>query len=201
MRINRRLFFIAMLAVWWMRSGGVSARPAPYPDDCNDVCSESAACTDTCYATELDFINDTRISCYTWGVYGPPCCGDGSCTEGEDPWSCFDDCHCGDGTCNAGENSANCPVDCHVNPVVEYDCTAAAAACGSQCGETVTWEPRGTSYDYVWIFIPYGIPWFGGGSFVQIWFTVHYYDYSYGNGVENFECDELSATSYCACRY
>lgn len=41
-------------------------------------------------------------------------CGDGMCTGNETPLTCPADCPpvCGDGICSSGENSQNCPVDC-----------------------------------------------------------------------------------------
>ncbi len=44
----------------------------------------------------------------------PVTCGDGICSEGENPLNCPADCPsvCGDGICSSGENSQNCPVDC-----------------------------------------------------------------------------------------
>ncbi|MBI5549851.1 MAG: hypothetical protein HY901_38685 [Deltaproteobacteria bacterium] len=47
-----------------------------------------------------------------------PYCGDGTCSAGEDSWSCATDCAsaptCGDGYCDAGEDGWGCPEDCDV---------------------------------------------------------------------------------------
>jgi len=102
-----------LLLIWigvWARTGLVMA--APFPDDCEEVCTSSTACSDHCYPDEFSFINDQWITCYQWGVYEEPCCGDGSCDGGESAGSCFEDCHCGDEICNAGEDQYSCPSDC-----------------------------------------------------------------------------------------
>jgi hypothetical protein len=44
-------------------------------------------------------------------------CGDGTCDDDEDHWTCPEDCEppepgCGDGICAAGEDYATCPQDC-----------------------------------------------------------------------------------------
>jgi hypothetical protein len=127
-----RMFFVALVAFWWVRSGALAAQPALWPEDCNNVCSESGSCTDTCYASQVDFDNDNRISCYTFGVYGLPCCGDGECTSGEDASSCFSDCHCGDGLCNAGETTVTCPADCATEPP---DCTGDCLGNDESCSD------------------------------------------------------------------
>jgi hypothetical protein len=184
---------MTLVALWWVRAGTVSAKPAPYPEDCNDVCSETGSCTDTCYATDMDFINDIRTSCLTWGVYALPCCDDGLCSQGEDASSCFDDCHCGDLTCNAGEGAGSCPVDCGENPVVDIDCEALADACSDKCGETVFMDLLYTVYqvDYHWAW----------GALWPISHTVHVFTFWYGEGVDSFECDEGAWASHCTCRY
>lgn len=115
MRRRTRLI-IALTALWWVRFGGGGVAAAPFPDDCNDVCSSTTSCQATCFPDEIAFENGNRISCLTWGVYATPCCGDGSCDSGEDFNSCFGDCHCGDHTCDAGENVSTCPADCGGGP-------------------------------------------------------------------------------------
>src|SRR5262245_53826762 len=108
--MSRRLQLLAVVLIAaWMRLG-VSV--LAFPNDCANVCTSETTCTDTCYPDELAFINGNAITCLQWGTYGTPCCGDGTCSSGEDSSSCFVDCHCGDGTCNAGENTSTCPGDC-----------------------------------------------------------------------------------------
>lgn len=133
MWMRSRIFFVTLVALWWVRCGTLAAQRGLWPDDCNNVCSESGSCTDTCYASEVDFDNDNRVSCYTFGVYGLPCCGDGECTSGEDASTCFSDCHCGDGICNAGETGATCSQDCSAGGGSEGKCGNGTCDEGETC--------------------------------------------------------------------
>ena len=56
----------------------------------------------------------------------PLTCGDGICSEGEDPFNCPQDCPsvCGDGICTGDEDSQNCPVDCGAPPAGKVPDTA-----------------------------------------------------------------------------
>ena len=77
-------------------------------------------------------------------------CGDGWCEEwdGEDQWSCPDDCgypfpteYCGDGSCNSGEWCGSCPGDCGECPASCGDgwCNGGedCSSCSGDCGECV----------------------------------------------------------------
>src|SRR5690349_14603395 len=57
-------------------------------------------------------------------------CGDGTCNENEDPWSCSDDCRCGDGVCSTGES---CPADCKTPAVRCGDGLCAAGEDPGSC--------------------------------------------------------------------
>lgn len=70
-----------------------------------------------------------------------------------------------------------------------FDCTAAAAACGSQCGTNINW-----TYQY----LLYHEWWENGEHF---WEWDHFYEYQYSSGIANFECDEVLEVSYCQCTY
>ena len=56
----------------------------------------------------------------------PVTCGDGICSEGENPLNCPQDCSsvCGDGMCTEGETSLNCPEDCGAPPAGKVPDTA-----------------------------------------------------------------------------
>ncbi len=51
------------------------------------------------------------------------CCGDGTCTGIETPWTCELDCgappFCGDGTCGTSEDPCSCATDCGAAPAFE----------------------------------------------------------------------------------
>lgn len=71
-----------------------------------------------------------------------------------------------------------------------YDCPSIAAACGQMCGSSVSW-----AYQYSECH-----EWQPGNPPVCVdWW--HEYNYSYGSGVQYFECDEYSGSSYCQCAY
>ena len=63
-----------------------------------------------------------------------------------------------------------------------FSCTERASACASRCGTTMLWEFSHWAYDQ------YHEP-----------FAV--YNYEYGNGIEEFWCDQTSEQSLCMCRY
>jgi hypothetical protein len=65
----------------------------------------------------------------------------------------------------------------------EFDCTQKAADCTAKCGETVYWTLVYQFWD----------EWVGDWDYV--------YNYSYGSGIQDFECDEQAQTEYCACTY
>jgi len=93
------------------------------PPLCENVCGSSADCNETCYADQFDFDQDHPTTCYAWGDYALPCCGDGLCDNtNEMPGqadSCSADCGtpndiCGD--CTPGEaNSCGSGYACNVN--------------------------------------------------------------------------------------
>lgn len=137
MRRSTRLLVFAVTAIWWVRSGNQPVLAAPFPQDCNDVCTVDESCTSICYPDEISFENGDSITCYAWGVYAMPCCGDGVCSPGENASNCFADCHCGDGICDDGETIDTCPADCNSNGgSTNQDCT------GSCVGETCSDCPQ-----------------------------------------------------------
>ena len=82
-----------------------------------------------------------------------------------------------------------CPDECSF-----WNCTDKAAECSLQCGETVTW-----TYNYAWEHYwehntgEWGIHWHHETH--PVW------NYQYGSGIQNFECDEQAQTSSCICTY
>lgn len=70
------------------------------------------------------------------------CCGDRTCSAGENAQNCSRDCPsvCGDGLCIGGENACSCPRDCPVR-CGDGCCTAGetagscAADCAALCGD------------------------------------------------------------------
>lgn len=72
----------------------------------------------------------------------------------------------------------------------DFDCTAVAADCGQMCGSSVTWQYQYSECHYWNPEPPFNC--------LDWW---HEYSYSYGSGVENFECDEASETYWCQCAY
>jgi hypothetical protein len=91
------------------------------PDDCGTPPSTETSCTDF-FDNDCDNYMDCDDSdC----VDDPACqCGNGECEEGEDCYSCPEDCIsklngkpssqycCGDGQCTGAENPTNCAIDC-----------------------------------------------------------------------------------------
>ena len=64
----------------------------------------------------------------------------------------------------------------------DFDCNERASDCASQCGTTMTWEFSHWAYDQ------YHEP-----------FAV--YNYQWGNGIQEFWCDQVSEQSSCMCVY
>jgi beta-lactamase superfamily II metal-dependent hydrolase len=96
------------------------------PSDCNGVtggkpsgrfcCGDgSPGCGDARCTTDGFACTDTPVA--------SSCCGDGSCTGLESPWTCELDCgappFCGDGTCDTSEDPCSCSTDCGAPPASE----------------------------------------------------------------------------------
>ena len=119
--MGRQMRYASLVAIaMWIRLGTPVAA-AIFPDSCQQNCTSESDCSQTCYATLEDFINDTATTCGNWGVCngggngngngdgnGGPC-GDGQCNNNETCDSCPQDCYaelcgtCGDGQCEANE--------------------------------------------------------------------------------------------------
>jgi hypothetical protein len=67
---------------------------SPPPPICDEVCDSETTCTDECYIDLMEYENGDSISCYEYGVYALPCCGDRLCDigSGEDMGVCDEDC-------------------------------------------------------------------------------------------------------------
>jgi hypothetical protein len=124
-RFRLRLLLIISAAMW-MKLGMPAIAAAPFPNDCNNVCTTSQACAHECYPDLYSFQNNLTITCLTWGIYGSPCCGDSVCDSGE-TLSCSGDCppegcegegcdegegECGNDQCDGDEDCDSCPEDC-----------------------------------------------------------------------------------------
>jgi hypothetical protein len=72
-------------------------------------------------------------------------------------------------------------------------CQQQAGACAQQCGDTVTWGQVGYYADSCCYWDPVT------GCEPDLFCPQ--YGATWGSGVENFECDEYSQSSYCQCRY
>lgn len=109
-----RFLFLAVVACWvGLHSTGLSASPPP--PLCDEVCSSETTCTDECYVDLMEFENGNSISCYEYGVYALPCCGDSRCDLGSETemGSCDED-------CGSVCTPPNCP-DC--NPISQTGCS------------------------------------------------------------------------------
>jgi|CXWK01.1.fsa_nt_gi hypothetical protein len=87
--------YLAFLAIVYFGAevGGVSLA-ASTPPICEEVCSESTACEESCYENMMEFENGNDITCLDYGVYDTEatCCGDSVCeaTRGEMGYCNFD---------------------------------------------------------------------------------------------------------------
>lgn len=86
--------------------------------------------------------------------------------------------------------------ECEEGCQITFSCTDEAASCDLQCGETVTWQFQYYQVHNWYHYIP-ELP------TLSHWHEDNHavYNYQYGSGIENFECDELAETSSCSCRY
>lgn len=110
MRSTFQLFFVAVVGLWLHSTTTADA----YPRACDDLCDENAHCNTACYPTELDFINDTEITCLDYyGMCDFSTCGEscngGNGTPGSGSGTGIT---CGDSVCDGPETCDNCPNDC-----------------------------------------------------------------------------------------
>ncbi|GMV23767.1 MAG: hypothetical protein AMXMBFR57_37160 [Acidimicrobiia bacterium] len=77
--------------------------------------------------------------------------------------------------------------------VYEPWCDERGAECAAMCGTTVTHTYHYTYWD----------PYCGFDYASQMWWGCQraYGTWSWGSGVQNFECDEVSQSSLCQCAY
>jgi hypothetical protein len=106
MKTRHRSLLLAVLAIW-VRFATQGAAAGNAVVLCDSVCSGSAGCDTSCYATQFDF--DQGYPPTTCGDYGASCCGDGLCdpaTEG----------------CNV------CPADCGSVTTCNSECNHTTSA-------------------------------------------------------------------------
>jgi hypothetical protein len=93
---------------------------------CEEVCTESTACEETCYENMMEFENGNDLTCLEWGTYDESvaCCGDGICNKDSDD-----------------NESALCYVDCgsigpictDCNPYNQTGCSGDDACANDGC--------------------------------------------------------------------
>ena len=96
---------------------------------CEEVCTESTACEETCYENMMEFENGNDITCLEWGTYDESvaCCGDGACTKDPDDNEsayCFDDC---------GPVYPDCPTGPTCDPYDQTGCDSDDACANDGC--------------------------------------------------------------------
>lgn len=134
----------AIAAFVYLHGGVASLSAMPPPPICEEVCSSSTTCSETCYLNMMEFENGNDITCLEYGVYDTStfCCGDAVCTASADEtlYTCAYDCGvCGDGYCDPFETCSNCATDCETclgapscTPEDPADPTCGSMLCNSQ---------------------------------------------------------------------
>ena len=112
---------LLVLAIAYAELSGVSLLATP--PICEEVCTESTACEETCYENMMEFENGNDITCLDFGVYDEEaaCCGDFLCdvSAGETAY-CANDCGpLGPNYCN--ECSAIYQTGCNTGEVCTFD--------------------------------------------------------------------------------
>lgn len=139
-------YFAVLLVVWAWGTFGPAGRAAEATWFlCENVCSSSTACEETCYENMMEHENGNDITCLEWGVYdeSEPCCGDFVCEAPEEvpgeAGYCGADCGPGPGGGSCGECSPSAQTGCGSNQVCNL------AGCCIAIGNY--WPPAPLCYD------------------------------------------------------
>ncbi len=119
---NLRNVVLLGLVFAYAEVGGASLlATSPPPPICEEVCSSSSACDETCYENQMEFENGNDITCYDYGVWDEEavCCGDARCDEGEIVATCEEDCGTTYGSC--GECNPFTQTGCTGDDVCMWD--------------------------------------------------------------------------------
>jgi hypothetical protein len=90
MRLIRYATFLSTAFIW-LGHGSVRML-AMVPPICDTVCDGSADCNTVCFIDQEAYDNGDPTSCYAYGVYPLPCCGDGICDVTNEMGTCDADC-------------------------------------------------------------------------------------------------------------
>lgn len=155
---KQQLRFFILLALVWVYG---SVREAPLAAGatwflCENVCSSSTACEETCYENMMEHENGNDITCLEWGDYDEeqPCCGDGVCEVPEDnlgEWG-----YCG-GDCGPGPGTPTCSTGPTCSPSAQTGCSSGEyCAFDGCCADEQGW--RGTPPEPPACFVAFCVP-------------------------------------------
>ncbi len=106
---------------------------------CDTVCGSTTDCNESCYVDQFHFDQDQPTTCFEYGDYAIPCCGDGICDigSGQEMGSCNDDCG---SSCSLDDSCAECDPEaqtgCDSGEICNNDgyCVPAPYCDASGCG-------------------------------------------------------------------
>jgi hypothetical protein len=89
-RQARTMLFLLMTCVLLSRGGARAF--GMIPPFCDETCGGTVDCNTECYVDQFHFDQDQPTSCYVYGDYAMPCCGDGLCDATSEVGTCNQDC-------------------------------------------------------------------------------------------------------------